>query len=277
MRPFQSHRLYKHLNRLTHWRCSRFASPKPHWEEQTAGGHSPDQVGYQVIYQARKVSYSPMATQNRRIAAYLPPEIDQKLKAFKIDAGLATKRNPNKNDSQALIAILSQFFGLNQEPAYSSAVQLRQDLSDLEAKVEQLSSALTEKIAHLENDFAAFKQAKADMEETLQSHPKSDAADNLFAIPGQLDLLDFIQSHSKGNSEPIEIGESLLPESVIPSRLLKGLSAEQLAKRFPVSRSTIEVHRKKGREHFRKWSAAQDPDGIPWEYRQRKYYPAVQE
>ena len=80
-----------------------------------------------------------MATQNRRIAAYLPPEIDQKLRAFKIDAGLATKRNPNKNDSQALIAILSQFFGLNQEPAYSSAIQLRQDLADLEAKVEQLS------------------------------------------------------------------------------------------------------------------------------------------
>ncbi len=218
-----------------------------------------------------------MATQNRRIAAYLPPEIDQKLKAFKIDAGLATKRNPNKNDSQALIAILSQFFGLNQEPAYPAAVQLRQDLSDLETKVEQLSSALTEKIAHLENDFAAFKQAKADMEEILLSQPKSDSDDNLFVVPGQLDLLDFIQSPSEGNLEPIEIGESLLQESVIPSRLLKGLSAEQLAKRFPVSRSTIDVHRKKGREHFRKWSAAQDPDGIPWEYRQHKYYPAVQD
>ena len=191
-----------------------------------------------------------MATQNRRIAAYLPPEIDQKLKAFKIDAGLATKRNPNKNDSQALITILSQFFGLNQEPAYSSAVQLRQDLSDLEAKVERLSDTLTEKIAHLENDFAAFKQAKADMEETLLSHPKSDSADDLSTVTGQLDLLDFIQSHSEGNLEPIDIGEPLLPESVIPSRLLKGLSAEKLAMRFPVSRSTIEIHRKKGREGY---------------------------
>ncbi|MDJ0706425.1 MAG: hypothetical protein QNJ46_24405 [Leptolyngbyaceae cyanobacterium MO_188.B28] len=218
-----------------------------------------------------------MATQNRRIAAYLPPEIDQKLKAFKIDAGLATKRNPNKNDSQALIAILSQFFGLNQEPAYSSAVQLRQDLSDLEAKVEQLSSALTEKIAHLEDDFAAFKQATADMEETLLNEPKSEPTDALFTVPGQLDLLDFIQTQLDGNIDPSDAEAPGLQASVIPSRLLKGFSAGQLAKRFPVSRSTIEVHRKKGRDHFRKWSAEQDPDGIPWEYRQRKYYPAVQE
>ena len=218
-----------------------------------------------------------MATQNRRIAAYLPPEIDQKLKAFKIDAGLATKRNPNKNDSQALIAILSQFFGINQDPAYSSAAELRQDLANLEAKLDQLSSSLTEKIAHLENDFAAFKQAKADIEETLLSQPKSDSADAPFTVPGQLDLLDFIQSHSVGNIESIDAEAPPIEASVIPSRLLKGLSAEQLAKRFPVSRSTIEVHRKKGEAHFRKWSAEQDPDGIPWEYRQRKYYPAVQE
>ena len=218
-----------------------------------------------------------MATQNRRIAAYLPPEIDQKLKAFKIDAGLATKRNPNKNDSQALIAILSQFFGLNQAPAYSSATKLRQDLANLEAKVEQLSSALTEKIAHLENNFAAFKQAKADIEETLPNKLKSESTDDFFTVPGQLDLLDFIQSRSERNIELIDAEAPPIEASVIPSRLLKGLSAEQLAKRFPVSRSTIEVHRKKGQDHFRKWSAEQDPDGIPWEYRQRKYYPAVQE
>ena len=216
-----------------------------------------------------------MATQNRRIAAYLPPEIDQKLKAFKIDAGLATKRNPNKNDSQALIAILSQFFGLNQAPAYSSAVELRQDLMNLEAKVDRLSSALTEQIAHLENDFAAFKQAKADMEESLLNEPKSEPIDAHSTVPGQLDLLDFIQTQSDGNILPIEAEAPLLQASVIPSRLLKGLSASELAKRFPVSRTTIDIHRKKGTGHFQQWSAAQDPDGIPWEYRQRKYYPAV--
>ena len=165
-----------------------------------------------------------MATQNRRIAAYLPPEIDQKLKAFKIDAGLATKRNPHKNDSQALIAILSQFFGLNQAPAYSSAAELRQDVMNLEAKVDRLSSALTEQITHLENDFAAFKQAKVDIEETLLSEPKSEPTDGLFTVPGQLDLLDCLPTQLDGKIEPIDEEAPPLQASVIPSRLLKGLS-----------------------------------------------------
>ncbi|MDJ0707220.1 MAG: hypothetical protein QNJ46_28430 [Leptolyngbyaceae cyanobacterium MO_188.B28] len=184
---------------------------------------------------------------------------------------------PLQNDSQALIAILSRFFGLNQDPAYSNAVELRQDLTNLEAKVDQLSSALTEKIAHLENDFAAFKQAKADIEETLLNQPKSDSADDPFTIPGQLDLLDFIQTQLDGNIESTNAEAPPIQASVIPSRLLKGLSAGDLAKRFPVSRTTIEVHRKKGQAHLRQWSVGQDPDGIPWEHRQRKYYPAVQD
>ena len=116
-----------------------------------------------------------MATQNRRIAAYLPSEIDQKLKAFKIEAGLATKSNPTKNDSQALIAILTQFFGLNHELSYSSTAELRQQLTDLETRLERLSTALTEKITHLENDLADLKQPKPDIKETEPTQPKSES------------------------------------------------------------------------------------------------------
>ncbi len=218
-----------------------------------------------------------MATQNRRIAAYLPPEIDQKLKAFKIDAGLATKRNPHKNDSQALIAILTQFFGLDHEAPYASAAELRQQLADLEAKLDHLATALTEKIAGLENDITDLKQAKPDIEETTLTKPKSESGVTFSTVPGQLDLLDITPAQSDGNIEPIDVGETLLQASVIPSKLLKGLSAAQLANRFPVSRTTIDIHRKKGKEHFQQWSADQDPDGIPWEYRQRQYFPVVQD
>ena len=218
-----------------------------------------------------------MATQNRRIAAYLPPEIDQKLKSFKIDAGLATKRNPNKNDSQALIAILTQFFGLDHEAPYASATELRQQLSDLEAKLDSLSTALTAKIAHLETDLADLKQAKPDIEESEPTKSKVESGATFSTVPGQLHLLDSIPAKSEGNIESIETGETLLQASVIPSKLLKGLSAAQLANRFPVSRTTIDAHRKKGKEHFRQWSAEQDPDGIPWEYRRRQYYPVVQD
>lgn len=218
-----------------------------------------------------------MATQNRRIAAYLPPKIDKKLKAFKIDAGLATKRNPTKNDSQALIAILTQFFGLDHEAPYASATELSQQLADLEAKLDRLSTALTEKIAHLETDLADLKQPKPNNEETELTQPKSESGATVYTVPGQLHLLDSIPVQSGGNIEPIEGGETLLQASVIPSRLLKGLSASQLANRFPVSRTTIDIHRKKGKEHFQQWSANQDPDGIPWQYRQRQYFPVVQD
>jgi len=218
-----------------------------------------------------------MTTQNRRIAAYLPPEIDQKLKAFKIDAGLATKRNPNKNDSQAIIAILSQFFGLDHEAPYASAAELRQNLADLEAKLDRLSAALSDKITLLETDLADLKPAKFDIEETEPTQPMSEAGAAFSTVPGQLDLLDSFPAHSGGNIEPIEAGETLLQASVIPSKLLKGLSAAQLANRFPVSRTTIDIHRKKGKEHFQQWSAVQDPDGIPWQYRRPQYFPVAQD
>ena len=218
-----------------------------------------------------------MATQNRRIAAYLPSEIDQKLKAFKIESGLATKRNPTKNDSQALIAILTQFFGLDHEAPYASAAELRQQLADLEAKLDRLSTVLSEKIAHLETDLADLKQANIDLEESEPTQPKAESDAAFSTVPGQLDLLDITPAQSGGNIEPIEAGETLLQASVIPSKLLKGLSAAQLAHRFPVSRTTIDIHRKKGKEHFRQWSADQDPDGIPWQYQRRLYFPVVQD
>ena len=129
----------------------------------------------------------------------------------------------------------------------------------------------------MENDIAALKQAEADIEDTFLNEPKSGPTDALFTVPGQLDLLDFIQTQLDGNIEPTDAEAPAPQASVIPSRLLQGLSADQLAKRFPVSRSTIDIHRKKGREYFRQWSAEQDPDDIPWEYRQRKYYPALQD
>ena len=47
-----------------------------------------------------------MATNNRRIAAYLPSETDEAFKAFKIQNGFATEENPSLNDSKALIYIL---------------------------------------------------------------------------------------------------------------------------------------------------------------------------
>ena len=130
---------------------------------------------------------------------------------------MATKRNSTKNDSQSLIAILTQFFGLDHEAHYASTTELRQNLSALEAKLDRLSTTLTEKITHLENDLADLKQPKTDIKKSELTNPKAESTAAFSTVPGQLHLLDSIPAHAGGNIEPIEVGPTLLQASVIPS------------------------------------------------------------
>jgi DNA processing protein len=54
-----------------------------------------------------------------------------------------------------------------------------------------------------------------------------------------------------------------LVKSNIPDN---GLTQRQLAERLKVNQETIRKNRKKGTEHFKKWSRDKDPDCHPWEY-----------
>lgn len=75
-----------------------------------------------------------MPTKNRRVATYLPEHIEQKLEAFKAEHGIT-------GDSQALIVILSEFFGVGQSVAHSSAhfVSSESDrLREFESKLAKL-------------------------------------------------------------------------------------------------------------------------------------------
>ena len=91
-----------------------------------------------------------MATSNRRVAAYLPPEIDEAFIAFKIQRELATEEEPNQNDSQGLIQILSEFLGVSRGTEYlvsypADAVtqgQLDSLKSELVSQISELSSEL---------------------------------------------------------------------------------------------------------------------------------------
>jgi DNA-binding transcriptional regulator YiaG len=86
-----------------------------------------------------------MPTKNRRVAAYLPPEIDERFKTF------VDERNFG-GDSPALIAILSEYFGVSQQVAhqvdYSRFVTIEQFTSLLD-KVQALESQL-ERLERLE-------------------------------------------------------------------------------------------------------------------------------
>jgi InsA N-terminal domain len=76
-----------------------------------------------------------MPTQNRRVATYLPPHIDEPFKAFKSQRDI-------KGDSEALIAILSEYLQVSQEVAYSSSSNLLQRIEAIEEKLGSLKSEL---------------------------------------------------------------------------------------------------------------------------------------
>ena len=73
-----------------------------------------------------------MPTDKHRIAAYLPPEVDEKFQAFKQEKGVG--------DSQALILILTEFLEVSREVAHDSSL-------DIEALKSELRSELLGKIA----------------------------------------------------------------------------------------------------------------------------------
>lgn len=90
-----------------------------------------------------------MSTAKHRIAAYLPPEIDEKFQAFKRERGVG--------DSQALILILSEFLKVNHEVSYSSSLDIEslkgellgELLSELDSKFSELRNELLSELPEL--------------------------------------------------------------------------------------------------------------------------------
>lgn len=201
-----------------------------------------------------------MPTRNRRVATYLPKEVDDRLEAFKADRGI-------EGDSQALIIILSEFLGVAQQVAHQVDYQ-----SNFATRDEM--EALNLKVAYLAEQIQSCDQRLDQVVNRTTSELKSVLLDNLpkqkeelEVSPGQLDLL-------KEEPESAHAESSSLLSS-IPSELLSGLSSRAIERRFKqkqsISRNTIDSHR--SQPDFIEWSAAHDPEGIAWEYRDKKYYP----
>jgi hypothetical protein len=104
-----------------------------------------------------------MATSNRRVAAYLPTEIDEAFKAFKIKNGFSTEADPTSNDSKALIEIVRQFLNVEHQVAHSVSLsnnlvtqdQLSELRKEFELKLSELlgeSQSLTTRIESMESN-----------------------------------------------------------------------------------------------------------------------------
>jgi hypothetical protein len=174
-----------------------------------------------------------MPTKNRRIATYLPQEIDAAFKAFKSDRNI-------EGDSQALITILSEFLGVSQQVAYQGSLLA----TDLEKRVE----ALEARIAQIKNELR---------DELLSELPLK--SEGINALAGQLNLLA-----DELEGEQIELPVVDANDESISG----GLTGSELAKRIGVDRSTIGKWKRAGT--LAKNTATRLPDKAPWRYDETK-------
>lgn len=207
-----------------------------------------------------------MATSNRRVAAYFPEELDRIFRDYKIQNGFATKKEPNSNDSKALISIVSQFLRL--ESRIASSGMLPDDASTVD-HLDHFLLELLDETSTLSGRLDALE--KRFEHELLSVLPKDNSIEEVPKVNGQLDLLS---TNTDATLVDVETVESL-PEEKVPQKLLEGLSAKALAARL-TDTTAMQIGKKKKQEDFSRWAGRKDPDGIPWVYRGKRYYPLTQ-
>lgn len=187
-----------------------------------------------------------MPTENRRVATYLPKELDELFLAFKQDRGL-------NGDSPALIAILSEFFGVSQSVIHQSEPLVTKQefedalhglrselLGELSSELKAIESAIQLKISGLESRIEPLQQGDS----------KSELDGKLLT---KIDLLDQRLSILESNS---------LKDAT--------LATNDLAKRLNMSPSTLshwkssDPKRGKSPDELLQATREKDPDGVGW-------------
>lgn len=209
-----------------------------------------------------------MPTENRRVAAYLPKNIDDRLEAFKAERGL-------KGDSPALIAILSEFLGVSQEVAYQSdpSIQLQQIeqlkgelLSELQSKLFEFRSEVEQRLQNLEEKVNLTPSAKVELELLSELDEESLGQQE---VPGQLKLIP-VDEEGTFTNQADELLSDLESESQDDApQKIQPLSESALAKRLGVTINALRQVKTKDKKvagSFARWSRSKDDDGIAWEY-----------
>lgn len=225
-----------------------------------------------------------MATENRRIAAYLPLDVHQRLEVFKSEQGI-------KSDSQAIIEILTKFlevsYPIAQEVPYSDFVALAQRTEVLESQVSILKSELLHELKGellesnqilisrlnmLEAKVNSFEQMKYEVKDELLGELMSELPATT-ETSGQLTLIP-----NQVKDSVIEGSGGLLsqPDGSHPEVVLQPLNGYALADRLGVAKDTVGgTRRKLSSERFIEWTKKKDPGAIGWEYREstKLYHP----
>jgi hypothetical protein len=244
-----------------------------------------------------------MPTENRRVATYLPANVDQRLEAFKDERGI-------RSDSQALVVILSEFLGVSQEVALLSSLPIG-DLVRHEFLEERLAGLKSELLSELDSRLKGFEslieQRFNDLKEQADSNQenkigtkyrllgellKSSEPQAAQQIP-QMDKVKEIEGGSlpgdtlvglpKDEDSNNQLTSSIQDELPIITRRKRGrprtseamdgtLSTAELARRLEGMSSSSLSHwkpggqREKSAEALLKATREKDPDGIGWIY-----------
>lgn len=180
-----------------------------------------------------------MPTDKHRIAAYLPPEVDEKFQTFKQEKGVG--------DSQALILILTEFLEVSREVSHSNSLNIEtlkdellcELLSELDFRFNELKNEL------LSNSLKSVEIAQEGLKDVKISHDS---------------LVDTKVTHEGLRSVGLESG------------LIEQLTVAQLSERFGCESSLVRKQKSKYKdepEKFIAWSKSRDPQGQAWQFDDR--------
>lgn len=143
-----------------------------------------------------------MATKNRRVAAYLPPQVDKAFVEFKIKRGLATDESSNQNDSQALVELLSEFLGVTHQVEHPVSRQLDIEMA---IQLEDLKAELVGQIGELSSELLILRQrvdALASAQDLAKTLTTGEMADRIGISSSTL-------SHWKTKKTPEQMKEAI--------------------------------------------------------------------
>ena len=216
-----------------------------------------------------------MATKNRRVAAYLPKAIDEKLEAFKSERG-------GLSDSQALIDILSKFFEVPREmgllPGQQEAIFQR--LQNLEAShqsdLEGFRVFFTTEIDELKERITGLEQSVARETTHNTSQEQSEPSSEL---PGESESVEQPKEPESQSDQAEEVEPKVDTEktvsktpvtqkaspSTVPKNLDGGLTGAALARHLNVTQPAVSKARNKySDEKFAEWTKEKDPNKKAW-------------
>lgn len=228
----------------------------------------------------------PRIDNQKVVTAYLPLELYDRLEDFKNSEGL-------KSDSKAIVTMLERWFF---EPAYSPVVEnpLESRLKDLEDKYLFLSQCIEALKNTADNTVESTVNSTVNstvedtVEDTVNGTVKGtvdntvkstveDAVESTVNSTVDSTVEDTVEGTVNGTVEDtVECTVECTVEGTVDDTLKsfsKGLSQRALSKRLGCTWADITNMNILG--HLTKWSQREDPQGLAWELRDKRYYPLV--